>query len=289
MTPATVHHGRAEAAPRRTRPRPGRRLRRAPPSASSAGHPRRPRSRPPPGSTSPTPTRPLTKSDAQTVSIDLTGSERSVIVVSLVLALCVERVGGLPVALSRWVGRTIGLDVHRDLCVVAICEDGRERVRGRLPSTPEGLKLLAESLVESDRVALEVTGSCWEVARILEPHVDRVSVVSLDDTVTTRARAKTTGWTRARWRGCVLGRAGGAVDARRSLPRAAPPARAARACSSTNARASRTRSTRSCSLACRANRDRLPAGAARAASELERPHACRARVRYRTLDRGPYS
>jgi hypothetical protein len=29
---------------------------------------------------------------------------------------------------------------------------------------------------------LEVTSSCWEVARILEPHVDRVVVVSADDT-----------------------------------------------------------------------------------------------------------
>jgi len=27
-----------------------------------------------------------------------------------------------------------------------------------------------------DRVALEVTGGCWEVAGILEPHVDRVIV-----------------------------------------------------------------------------------------------------------------
>jgi transposase len=94
-------------------------------------------------------------------------------------------------ALSRWVGRAIGLDVHRDFCVVAICEEGRVRSAGRVPSTPEGLGLLAESLVRSDRVALEVTGSCWEVARILERHVDRVIVVSPDDTGITRARAKT--------------------------------------------------------------------------------------------------
>jgi transposase len=75
--------------------------------------------------------------------------------------------------------------------VVAICEDGRVRSAGRVPSTPEGLTLLAESLVASDRVALEVTGSCWEVARILEPRVERVVVVSPDDTGITRARAKT--------------------------------------------------------------------------------------------------
>src|ERR1700744_4473411 len=94
-------------------------------------------------------------------------------------------------ALDRWIGRAIGVDVHRDFCVVAICEDGKVRSGGRVPSTPEGLLALAESLLPSDRVALEVTGSCWEVARILEPHVDRVVVVSPDDTGITSARAKT--------------------------------------------------------------------------------------------------
>jgi len=68
---------------------------------------------------------------------------------------------------ARWVGRAIGLDVHRDFCVVAICEEGKVRSGGRVPSTPEGLATLTESLLASDRVALEVTGSCWEVARIL--------------------------------------------------------------------------------------------------------------------------
>jgi hypothetical protein len=95
------------------------------------------------------------------------------------------------VALARWVGRAIGLDVHRDFCVVAICEDGEVRTAGRVPSTPEGLGLLAESLVASDRVGLEVTGSCWEVSRVLEPHVNRVVVVSPDDTGIAQARAKT--------------------------------------------------------------------------------------------------
>src|SRR5918998_965566 len=94
-------------------------------------------------------------------------------------------------AMRSWTGRAIGLDVHRDFCVVAICEDGQVRSGARVPSTPEGLGVLAESLLRSDRVALEVTGSCWEVARILEPHVDRVIVVSPDDTGITQARAKT--------------------------------------------------------------------------------------------------
>jgi transposase len=94
-------------------------------------------------------------------------------------------------AMVRWVGRAIGLDVHRTFCEVAICEDGKLRSAGRVPATPEGLGSLADSLMASDRVALEVTGSCWEVARLLEQHVERVVVVSPDDTGIVSARAKT--------------------------------------------------------------------------------------------------
>ncbi len=93
--------------------------------------------------------------------------------------------------LPRWVGRAVGLDVHREFCEVAICENGEVRSAGRVPATPGGITTLAQSLLASDRVALEVTGSCWEVARILEPHVNRVVVVSPDDTGITSARAKT--------------------------------------------------------------------------------------------------
>jgi transposase len=75
----------------------------------------------------------------------------------------------MALALTRWVGRAIGLDVHRDFCVVAICEDGKVRSAGRVPSTPEGLRALAESLLATDRVV----------------------VVSPDDTGISSARAKT--------------------------------------------------------------------------------------------------
>src|SRR4051812_47746634 len=132
--------------------------------------------------------------------------------------------------LSRWVGRAIGLDVHRDFCVVAVCEEGRVRFGARVPSTPEGLAVFAQSLLASDRVALEVTGSCWEVARILAPHVERVVVVSPDDTGITQARAKTD-----RLDARTLARLlwSGELEAvwmpRRALPRAAAPARAPRA------------------------------------------------------------
>ena len=59
--------------------------------------------------------------------------------------------------LPRWVGRAIGLDVHRDFCVVAICEDGGP-VGGAGAEHAGGIAALAESLLPSDRVALEVTG-----------------------------------------------------------------------------------------------------------------------------------
>ncbi|MGZ6601698.1 MAG: hypothetical protein ACXVFO_02595 [Solirubrobacteraceae bacterium] len=94
-------------------------------------------------------------------------------------------------ALTRWVGRAVGLDVHREFCEVAICQDGQTRSAGRVPATPPGIATLTGSLLATDRVALEVTGSCWEVTRLLEPHVERVVVVSPDDTGIASARAKT--------------------------------------------------------------------------------------------------
>jgi transposase len=92
---------------------------------------------------------------------------------------------------SRLVGRAVGLDVHRDFCEVAICEAGVVRSAGRIETSPEALELFAGSLGSEDRVALEVTGGAWEIARIVEPHVRRVVVVSPDDTGIRQARAKT--------------------------------------------------------------------------------------------------
>ena len=93
--------------------------------------------------------------------------------------------------LQRWTGRAIGLDLHRDFCEVAVCEDGVVRSVGRVEMAAERLEALAASLESTDRVALEVSGGAWEVARILEPHVQRVVVVSPDDTGIAQARTKT--------------------------------------------------------------------------------------------------
>jgi transposase len=87
--------------------------------------------------------------------------------------------------------RSIGLDVHRDFCEVAVVEAGEVRSAGRIETTPEALELFAQSLCASDRVVLEVTGNAWEIARILEPHVGEVLVVHPGDTGIRQARAKT--------------------------------------------------------------------------------------------------
>ncbi len=93
--------------------------------------------------------------------------------------------------LSRPLGRCIGLDVHLDFIEIAICEEGKVYSAGRVPCTPEGIATLIESLLATDRVALEVTGSSWEIARLLEPHVRKIVVVSPGDTGISQARAKT--------------------------------------------------------------------------------------------------
>lgn len=93
--------------------------------------------------------------------------------------------------LSRPLGRCVGLDVHLDFIEIAICEEGKVYSAGRVPATPEGIKALADSLLPSDRVALEVTGSSWEIVRLLEPHVSKIIVVSPGDTGIAQARAKT--------------------------------------------------------------------------------------------------
>jgi transposase len=87
--------------------------------------------------------------------------------------------------------RAVGLDVHLDFCEVAVVEDGEVRSAGRIETKPEQIELFAGSLGPDDRVALEVTGNAWEIARIIEGHVAQVLVVSPSDTGIRQARAKT--------------------------------------------------------------------------------------------------
>jgi len=75
--------------------------------------------------------------------------------------------------------RFIGMDVHRDFCEVAICEQGgRVRSAGRIDSTLAQLQLFAQSLAPDDVVALEATSGAGLIAEIIEPHVVAVLVAN---------------------------------------------------------------------------------------------------------------
>jgi transposase len=88
--------------------------------------------------------------------------------------------------------RFIGLDVHLDFCEIAICEAGRVRSGGRVPTSPQGLSILANSLGPDDHVALEATGNALAIARALEAHVARVVVATRTELrAITEAKVKT--------------------------------------------------------------------------------------------------
>jgi transposase len=72
--------------------------------------------------------------------------------------------------------RCIGLDVHREFAQVAVWEDGRVRHVGQIGTTPEALRLFADSLAPSDEVAIEATCNTHAIAKLLEPRVARVVV-----------------------------------------------------------------------------------------------------------------
>jgi transposase len=86
--------------------------------------------------------------------------------------------------------RSVGLDVHRDFCEVAIVERGLVRSTGRVPSTPEALELLGQSLGPDAEVVLEATGNAVAIARLLRPHVGRVMLCE-PSAVSDRGAAKT--------------------------------------------------------------------------------------------------
>ena len=72
--------------------------------------------------------------------------------------------------------RCVGLDVHREFAQVAIWEDGLVRQAGQIATTPEALRLFADSLAPSDEVALEATGNTHAIVRLLQGRVARVVV-----------------------------------------------------------------------------------------------------------------
>ncbi len=78
-------------------------------------------------------------------------------------------------------GRSIGLDVHRDFIEVAIWGAGKIRRGTRIETKPDAIRTLAESLDSEDQVVLEATSGSVAVARILTPYVARVVVANAAD------------------------------------------------------------------------------------------------------------
>jgi transposase len=98
----------------------------------------------------------------------------------------------LPSCKEVLMGRSIGLDVHRDFCEVAIADGGRARSAGRIATDPKQIELFAGSLAPNDRVVLEATGNALAIARILEPHVAEVVLAHAKDVrAISHARVKT--------------------------------------------------------------------------------------------------
>ena len=151
-------------------------------------------------------------------------------------------------------GRSIGLDVHRDFCEVAIADGGRARSAGRVATTPEQLELFAQSLAPTDRVVLEATGNALAIARILEPHVARGRARARQAGAGDQPRAVKTDKVDAQGAGRAAGRRSdpGGVDRRRAQRGCCAGWCRAAAGWSSAARRSRTRSPRCCIATSRA-------------------------------------
>jgi transposase len=72
--------------------------------------------------------------------------------------------------------RCFGLDVHREFAQVAVWEDGLVRQEGQIATTPETLRVFADSLGPGDEVALEATGNTFAIAALLAQTAGRVVV-----------------------------------------------------------------------------------------------------------------
>ena len=87
--------------------------------------------------------------------------------------------------------RSIGMDVHRDFCEVAIAQNGVVRSAARVKTDPATLELFGSSLVDTDEVVLEATVNALAIARIIEPHVRRVVLANPKTVRESSRRAKT--------------------------------------------------------------------------------------------------
>ena len=90
------------------------------------------------------------------------------------------------------VPRRIGLDVHREFAQIAVWEDGLVRPAGQIATTPEALRVFADSLLASDEVAIEATCNTHAIVKMIAPRVARVVISNpMKTRAITEARVKT--------------------------------------------------------------------------------------------------
>ena len=72
--------------------------------------------------------------------------------------------------------RRIGLDVHREFAQIAVWEDGVVRQAGQIATTPEAIRVFADSLLPSDEVAIEATCNTHAIVKLISSKVARVVI-----------------------------------------------------------------------------------------------------------------
>ena len=70
---------------------------------------------------------------------------------------------------------------------MAVWEDGVVRQAGQIATTPEALRVFADSLLASDEVAIEATGNTHAIAKLI---ASRVARVVISNSMKTRAIAE---------------------------------------------------------------------------------------------------
>ena len=72
--------------------------------------------------------------------------------------------------------RRLGLDVHREFAQIAVWEDGVVRQAGRIATTPEAIRVFADSLLATDEVAIEATCNTHAIVKLIAARVARVVI-----------------------------------------------------------------------------------------------------------------
>jgi transposase len=68
------------------------------------------------------------------------------------------------------------LDVHREFWQIAVCEDGVVRQAGQIATTPEAIRVFADSLLPTDEVAIEATCNTHAIVKLIASRVARVVI-----------------------------------------------------------------------------------------------------------------